>query len=63
MNEEYMPSDMQYKDELRKQRDNWSYVINQIKASDGYKNNDVNIKNALERAEQEYNRIIESLQD
>ena len=62
MSDEYMPSDMQYKDDLRKQRDNWAYVIKHLENSSAFQNDD-DIKNAYERAKQEYDRIIESLQD
>ena len=62
MSDEYMPSDMQYKDNLRKQRDNWAYVIKHLENSPSLENDD-DIKNAYERAKQEYDRIIESLQD
>ena len=60
--DEYMPSDLQYKDDLRKQRDNWDYVIKQLEGSSNFEA-DVNIKNAYDRAQQELNRIKESLQD
>ncbi|MBO5089248.1 MAG: hypothetical protein J6C01_11270 [Lachnospiraceae bacterium] len=59
---EYVPSDLQYKDDLRKQRDNWDYVIKQLEACPDFKDN-VNVNNAYERAKQELNRINESLQD
>ena len=62
MNEEYLPSDLQYKDDLRKQRDNWNFIMKQIELSPNFKT-DTNIMNAYERAKQEYDRIIESLQD
>ena len=57
-----MPSDLQYKDDLRKQRDNWNFIMKQIEQSPNFKT-DTNIMNAYERAKQEYDRIIESLQD
>ncbi len=57
-----MPSDLQYKDDLRKQRDNWDYVIRQLKASPNFET-DANMQNAYDRASQELNRINESLQD
>lgn len=57
-----IPSDLQYKDDLRKQRDNWFFIMKQIEQSPNF-NSDTNIINAYERAKQEYDRIIESLQD
>lgn len=57
-----IPSDLQYKDDLRKQRDNWSFIMKQLEKSPNLKT-DINIVNAYERAKQEYDRIIESLQD
>ena len=57
-----MPSDLQYKDDLRKQRDNWNFIMKQIEQSPNFKT-DTNIMNVYERAKQEYDRIIESLQD
>lgn len=57
-----MPSDLQYKDDLRKQRDNWSFIMKQLEQSPNFEA-DINVKNAYERAKQEYDRIIESLQD
>lgn len=57
-----MPSDLQYKDDLRKQRDNWSFIMKQLEQSPNFET-DINVKNAYERAKQEYDRIIESLQD
>ncbi|MBR1692942.1 MAG: hypothetical protein IJ711_09240 [Lachnospiraceae bacterium] len=60
--DEYMPSDLQYKDDLRKQRDNWDYVIRQLRKSVGF-GTDQNIQSAFERASQELTRINESLQD
>lgn len=62
MSSEYMPTDMQYKDDLRKQRDNWSDIITELESSPN-KENDLHIKGALKLARREYNRIIESLQD
>ncbi len=59
---EYMPSDLQYKDDLRKQRDNWFFIMKQLEKSPNFET-DTNIINAYERAKQEYDRIIESLQD
>lgn len=51
-----MPTtDLQYKDDLRKQRDDWSDVIEYIN------NND--LVNAKKKAEKVLNRINESLQD
>ena len=50
-----MPSDLQYKDDLRKQRDNWSFIMKQLEQSPNFET-DINVKNA-------YERIIESLQD
>lgn len=46
---ENMPTDLQYKDDLRKQRDNWNYVIRQLECCPDM-NNDISIKNAYERA-------------
>lgn len=60
--DDYMPSDLQYKDDLRKQRDNWSFIMKQLEQSPNFET-DTNVKNAYERAKQEYDRIIESLQD
>ena len=57
-----MPSDLQYKDDLRKQRDNWFFVMKQLEESPDYQTIP-NLKNAHDRAKQEYDRIIESLQD
>lgn len=59
---EYMPSDLQYKDDLRKQRDNWAFIMKQLEQSPNFKT-DTHVMNAYERAKQEYDRIIESLQD
>lgn len=57
-----MPSDLQYKDDLRKQRDNWYYVMSQLQNDPELMSNE-HAKRAFERAKQEYDRIIESLQD
>ena len=59
---DYIPSDLQYKDDLRKQRDNWAFVIKQLEQSPNF-DSDPSLKNAYDRAVQEHNRIIESLQD
>lgn len=59
---EYMPTDLQYKDDLRKQRDNWAFVIKELEQSSNFET-DVSVKNAYGRAKQEHARIIESLQD
>jgi len=60
---DYMPpTDLQYKDDLRKQRDNWAFVLKQLAQSPNF-NNDSNVQNAYDRAKQEHDRIIESLQD
>lgn len=59
----YMPNtDMQYKDDLRKQRDNWFDVIAELEASPNF-DTDTNIKKAHKLAKREYDRILESLQD
>ena len=57
-----MPSDLQYKDDLRKQRDNWQYVMKTLQESPNYET-DIQIQNAYARAKQEYDRILESLMD
>lgn len=62
MMEYYMPTDLQYKDDLRKQRDNWYFVMKQLEEDPELLDNK-NAKNAYDRARQEYDRIIESLQD
>lgn len=59
---EYMPTDMQYKDDLRKQRDNWQYVIDELKQSPNF-STDKNIQTAYKMACRERDRILESLQD
>lgn len=59
---EYMPTDLQYKDDLRKQRDNWAFVMRQLEKCSSIKD-DEGVRMAYDRAQQEYNRIIESLQD
>ena len=46
MSDMYMPNtDMQYKDDLRKQRDNWFDVIAELEASPNF-DTDTNIKKA-----------------
>lgn len=57
-----MPTDLQYKDDLRKQRDNWAFTMKQLEQSPNFET-DTNIQNAYERAKQEHSRIVESLQD
>lgn len=57
-----MSTDIQYKDDLRKQRDNWKDVIEELEASPNLET-DENIKNAHKLAKRELNRILESLQD
>lgn len=57
-----MPTDMQYKDDLRKQRDNWLDIITHLKESKNFET-DENIQKAYKLAKREYDRIIESLQD
>ena len=57
-----MPTDLQYKDDLRRQRDNWAFVMKQLESS-RYFETDENLKRAYERAKENYDRIIESLQD
>lgn len=57
-----MPTDMQYKDDLRKQRDNWLDIMNYLESSP-YFNEDEKIQRAFKLAKREYNRILESLQD
>lgn len=58
----YMPTDMQYKDDLRKQRDNWKYVMQALMKSPNFEQ-DENIQRAYEMAKREHDRILESLQD
>lgn len=57
-----MPTDMQYKDDLRRQRDNWIYVIEELENSKNFKV-DENLKKAHKMACRERDRILESLQD
>ena len=57
-----MPTDLQYKDDLRRQRDNWAFVMKQLESSPSFEIDD-NMKRAYERAKENYDRIIESLQD
>lgn len=59
---DYMPTDLQYKDDLRRQRDNWAFVMKQLESSPYFEIDD-NMKRAYERAKENYDRIIESLQD
>lgn len=62
MSDLYMPTDMQYKDDLRKQRDNWLDIMNSLQASPNFET-DNHIRTAFKLAQREYNRILESLQD
>lgn len=57
-----MPTDLQYKDDLRRQRDNWAFVMKQLESSSHF-NTDENLQRAYERVKENYDRIIESLQD
>ena len=57
-----MSTDVQYKDDLRKQRDNWKDVIEELEASPNLAE-DERIQNAHKLARRELNRILESLQD
>lgn len=62
MMEYYMPTtDMQYKDDLRKQRDDWNEIIAALNNEESLKNPDT--KRAYEKAVRVRNRILESLQD
>lgn len=58
----YMPTDMQYKDDLRKQRDNWLDIIESLQLSPNFET-DEHIRTAYKLAKREYDRILESLQD
>lgn len=58
---EYMPTDMQYKDDLRKQRDDWDEVISALNDEELLKN--PKVKQAYDKATKVKNRILESLQD
>ena len=58
---EYVPSDLQYKDDLRKQRDDWAVVMKCLELS-GIKDNP-EIDKAKEKVEMVLNRIRETLQD
>ena len=62
MSDFYMPTDMQYKDDLRKQRDSWNYIIEALEGASNFKT-DEHIQKAYKMAIRERNRIIESLQD
>lgn len=56
-----MPTDIQYKDDLRKQRDDWDEIITALNDEELLKNPDV--KRAHDKAVRVKNRILESLQD
>lgn len=56
----YMPTDMQYKDDLRKQRDDWAEIIEYLNKSSS---SDPEIEKAKTKANRVLNRINESLQD
>lgn len=56
----YMPTDMQYKDDLRKQRDDWTEIIEYLNNA-GSSNPE--IEKAQKKATRVLNRINESLQD
>ena len=57
-----MPTtDIQYKDDLRKQRDDWDEIITALNDAELLKN--PNVKKAYDKATKVRNRILESLQD
>lgn len=56
----YMPTDMQYKDDLRKQRDDWTEIIEYLNNAGS---NNPEIEKAQKKATRVLNRINESLQD
>lgn len=58
---EYMPTDNQFKDDLRIQRDDWAEVIEYLNNSG--ENENPEIQKALKKATRVLNRINESLQD
>ena len=58
---EYMPTDLQYKDDLRRQRDDWSEVLENLEKVESKE--DVYIENAKKKAARVLARINESLQD
>ena len=60
MSDFYMPTDMQYKDDLRKQRDDWTEIIEYLNNA-GSSNPE--IEKAQKKATRVLNRINESLQD
>lgn len=55
MRDEYMPTDIQFKDDLRIQRDDWQEIIDFLDAGEPDK--------AKKKAEKILKRINESLQD
>lgn len=59
---EQMETDIQYRDYLRQQRDNWLDIMNYLESSPNF-NEDEKIQRAFKLAKREYNRILESLQD
>ena len=58
---EYMPTDLQYKDDLRRQRDDWSEVLENLEKVESKE--DIYIENAKKKAARVLARINESLQD
>lgn len=60
MSDFYMPTDMQYKDDLRKQRDDWAEILEYLNKAPS---NDPEIEKAKIKANRVLNRINESLQD
>lgn len=59
---DYLPvTDMQYKDDLRKQRDDWDDIITSLDDEELLKN--PKVKKAYDKAMKVKNRILESLQD
>ena len=57
-----MATDIQYKDDLRKQRDNWFDIMKELELTPNFET-DSNIQRAYKLAKREYSRILESLQD
>ena len=58
---EYMPTDNQFKDDLRIQRDDWSEVLEYLDSSTT--KDDPEIERAKKKVSRVLNRINESLQD
>lgn len=54
-------TDMQYKDDLRKQRDDWDEVVTTLDDEELLKN--PKVKKAFDKAKKVRSRILESLQD